>query len=74
MASSTGLPCCSIACICSVIGISTPTFLCQADGGIGGEHTFGDHAMHAGDDVIQLAPPSQFYADGFDCAKGRPCR
>ncbi len=53
-----------MACICSVIGISTPIFTGETDGGVGGEHAFGDHAVHSGDDVVQLASTSEFHAHG----------
>ena len=34
----------------------------QSDGGLGGENAFRDRAVHAGDDLRQLAPAAQFDA------------
>ncbi len=53
-----------MAYICSVIGISTPLLAGQSDGGVGGEHAFGDHAVHTGDDFVELASLAEFDADG----------
>src|SRR5581483_8283145 len=36
----------------------------QVHGGVGGEHAFGDHAVHAGDDVVQPASAPELHADG----------
>jgi hypothetical protein len=37
--------------------------LSQADGGGGGENSFGDHPVHSGDDCGQLPAAAQFDAD-----------
>ena len=36
----------------------------EADGGVGGEHAFGDHAVHVGDDLCEFAAFAEFDADG----------
>ena len=64
IASCGDLPCCRMACICSVIGISTPIFAARPTAAVGRQHAFGDHAVHAGDDVVQVAAASEFDADG----------
>src|ERR1035437_6362539 len=40
-----------------------PGSMGQSDRSFGGEHAFCDHAVHPRDDVIQLAPVSQFDAN-----------
>src|SRR3954447_17001366 len=39
-------------------------FLGESDGGVGGEHAFSDHTVHAGDDVSEALTFSEFDADG----------
>src|SRR3954463_13134961 len=39
-------------------------FLGQANGSVGGEHALGDHAVHAGDDLVEFAAFAEFHADG----------
>ena len=70
MASLGALPCCRMACICSVMGISTFTRMGQADGGAGGHDAFGDHAVHAADDLIEFASMAEFHA--YAAVAGEP--